>query len=103
MKYLEAILNRLRKPSVVLSLTSQIITILLILRINVDKNMVVGVVTIACSILVTLGIMSDPTTKNKWYLDDVRTCSNCKEKTAHTLVNGKMVCKGCGAVNDDEE
>ncbi len=89
------ILERLRQPSVVLSIASQIVTILLLLNVNVDQNIVTGVVTAVCSILVFMGIMSNPTTQNKWYGDDTLYCKNCQKNTAHLSVADKMICSTC--------
>lgn len=92
------ILERLKHPSVVLSIASQVVTILLLLNISVDQTAVTGIVTAACSILVFMGIMSNPTTKNKWYGDDTLYCENCQNNTPHIPVAGNMTCAYCGTV-----
>lgn len=56
---------RLRKPSIILSLVSQIITILLLLGFDIDKNLIMSVATIICSILVALGILSNSDSTKK--------------------------------------
>lgn len=93
------VLNRLKKPSVILSITSHIITILLLLHVNVDTDAVTGIVTAITSILVILGIISNPSTKNKGYGDDILKCSKCDKKTIHHLINGNLVCSKCGNVH----
>lgn len=92
------ILERLKHPSVVLSIVSQVVAILLLLNVNVDQTIVTGVVTAICSILVFMGIMSNPTTKNKWYGDDTLYCENCQKDSPHIPVGNSMVCTTCGAV-----
>lgn len=97
MTQLKLILERLKKPSVILSITAQVITVLTLLNVNVDKTVVIGLVTAVCSILTLLGILSNPSNKNQWYADDIYTCPNCGKKTVHVMVNGKMVCSECGS------
>ncbi|MGL5973291.1 MAG: phage holin [Oscillospiraceae bacterium] len=101
-------MNRLKNPSVILSIVSHFVTLLTILHINVDIYVATGIVTTVCSILTLLGIMSDPTTKNKGYGDDLRDCTNCKNVSAHKHINGKSICVSCGFeeidnVQDKEE
>lgn len=100
MEQFKIYLKRLRNPSVILSIASQIIAILLLFKINIDSEIIMSVVTGICSILVILGILSDPDTKKITYTDDIMECINCQKKTKHTLVNRKMVCKECGGVKE---
>ncbi len=96
MLYLKSILKRLKNPSVLISIGSQIVTILLLFNIQVDVDLITGVIAAACSIFVLLGILSDPNTQNKGYPDDVFQCSHCNKPTEHVVVNGQMVCRECG-------
>lgn len=96
MTHLNLILQRLKNPSVLLSIASQIVTLLLLFHIKVDINLVTGAIAAISSILVLLGIMSDPTTQNKGYTDDLFPCESCGSDTPHVLVNGKLVCRTCG-------
>ena len=89
-------LNRLKKPSVILSLISQIIIILSLLNINVDTNQINAVATGIMSILVTMGIMSNPDTKNKTFGDDIRLCENCGNTDIHVDISGELTCTVCG-------
>lgn len=95
---IQQIIKRLKKPSVLLSLVSQIASLCILFGFNVNENMVMSVTTIVCSVLVTLGIMSNPDTKKNGYGDDVLTCSTSGDKEVHVNVNGQMVCANCGAV-----
>lgn len=97
---LKQFLKRLRKPSVIMSVVSQIITALLLLGFDVDKSLVMAIATIGCSILVTLGILSNPDSTKKGYTDNMLTCSNSGKKEKHIMINGQMVCTECGAVYD---
>ena len=94
--YGNIILNRLKQPSVVLSLVSQITTLLLLFGFQIDPQQLMTFATIVCSILVTLGIMSNPDSNHKGYGDDILICPNCNKPTLHVAVKGKMVCKTCG-------
>ena len=96
MAQLKEILKRLKNPSTVLSLVSEIIVILILFKVNVNVDIVTGVVTACCSILVLLGIMSNPTTSNKGYADDIFYCKNCKENTCHTVIDNNLYCCKCG-------
>ena len=99
MHQLQVIFKRLKKPSVLISVSSQIVTILLLLNVYVDVDVVSAIITGICSILVLLGIVSDPETQNKGYGDDLIECSGCHHKTRHIMINGKMVCTNCGCEN----
>lgn len=95
---IKSIISRLKKPTVLLSIASQIVSLLLLLGFNINESMIMTVVTIGCSVLVTLGIMSNPDTKNTGYGDDLLVCSNSGQLEPHVMVNSQMVCKNCGAV-----
>lgn len=99
MSQIHAILERLKKPSVLISIASQIATILLLFNIPVNMNLVSAVITGLFSIFVLLGIVSDPTTQTKGYGDDWIKCSGCQKTSRHVMVNGKMVCTECGCEN----
>lgn len=99
MNQLKNILARLKNPSVVISIVSQIVSILLLLNVHVDQSAVSAVVAAVCSVLVLLGIMSNPDTQNKGYGDDMYECSGCHEVTAHVRVGENFVCPKCGCVN----
>ncbi|MEG2518810.1 MAG: hypothetical protein RSB65_04065, partial [Oscillospiraceae bacterium] len=98
MTQFKVILERLKKPSVLISIASQIATILLLFKVNVDMTIVTGVITALGSILVLLGILSNPNTQNKGFGDDILPCAGCGKDTVHLMVNGEMVCRECGTV-----
>ena len=88
-KQLKVMLSRLKNPSVVLSIASQIIAILMLLNVHVDE----GIVT---------GIMSNPESTKKGYGDDIYKCPNCNCDCEYVEVNGKLVCKKCGTEKPQE-
>lgn len=88
-------LNRLKKPSVVLSIVSQILILLSLFKVNVDVSLVNGVVGACLSILVTLGIMSNPDTTNKMYSDKIEYCPTCDDNHVFSVVAGQHVCTNC--------
>ncbi len=90
--------ERLRKPSTLLSMISQGVSILLMLGVKVDQSLIMTVATAGCSILVMLGILSNPDSQKKGYGDDILICSSTGEDEKHVKVNGQMVCEKCGAV-----
>ena len=98
MKQINVILERLKNPSVVLSIAAQIVTLLMLFRINANINIIMGVITTGCSILTLLGIISNHSSQKKWYRDDIYICTKCHKKSVHVMVNGKMVCSECGSV-----
>lgn len=59
MKMLKIIGRRLRRPKIILSLVSQIVTILLLFGCQLDEHMVNGLAA-RCSMLITLGILCPP-------------------------------------------
>ncbi len=95
---LVAYMGRLRKPSTLLSLVSQVVSILLLLGIHINQSAVMAVAAAVCSLMVTLGILSNPDTAKNGYGDDILTCSVSGKKEKHVLVNGQMVCQNCGTV-----
>lgn len=99
MHQFRTILRRLRKPSVLISVFSQVLTITMLFQINHNLNIITGVMTGVCSILVLLGILSDPNTMNKGYGDDFALCTGCNKMCEHVQVNGNMICRECGCVN----
>lgn len=90
-------LNRLKRPSVLLSIVSQVVTLLLLFGFDVNENLVMSVAAAGCSLLVTLGILSNPDTRKGSYGDDMLPCSRTGRLERHVLVNGKFVCAQCGA------
>lgn len=96
------IVSRLKKPSVILSLVSQIASVPIVFGLNVDKNIIITVAAILCNVLVTLGILSNPDTETKGYGDDVFVCTGCGQEQPHVIVNGQLVCKNCGTVYNGE-
>lgn len=94
------VIKRLRKPSVLLSLLSHVLTLFITMGLQVNEHYIMSIATIACSILVTLGILSNPDTTTKGYGDDYLICSASGRLEPHVPVNGKMVCTNCGAVHD---
>lgn len=102
MVQLQLILKRLRKPSVIASLTSQIMALLILFEVSVDTNMITSVITILTSIMVMLGIFSNPDAQNKGFKDDISICSQCNEMTQHVKVGENMVCSNCGSISNEE-
>lgn len=96
MTQLKIILERLKNPSVLLSIGSQIVAILVLLKVNVDMNIISGVIAAVCSILVLMGILSDPTTNNKGYHDDILPCESCNKKSKHITIDNNVMCSICG-------
>jgi uncharacterized membrane protein len=99
---MKVLLYRLKKPSTIISLVSQITSLLLIFGVSVNADAVITVTTLVCSILVILGILSNPDTVNKGYGDDYLQCAMDGRKTLHVEVNGQMLCKDCGAIHYTE-
>lgn len=95
-KQLKILLQRLRKPSVLLSLASQVVSLLIVFGFNVNTDAVIKAVTIITSILATLGILSNPDSTKAGYNDDILHCLNDDDKTQHVFVNGEYLCKDCG-------
>lgn len=95
MLQIKTYLKRLRNPTVVLSIVSQVVILLSVLDIDVDTETLNGLIAGVLSILVTLGIMSNPDSTKKTYGDDIIYCETCKKETIHAKVAGEMVCLDC--------
>lgn len=96
MVQLRLILKRLRKPSVIASLTSQIITLLILFNVTIDTTLITSIITSITSILVILGVFSNPDTQKKGYRDDVSPCCKCNTNTQHVKIGDDMICVICG-------
>lgn len=96
MQQIKLLLARLKKPSVLISLTSQVAAILVLLGSTVDVTAVTAIATAVCSLLATLGILSDPTAQNKGFGDDLGYCENCGALAPCVMVAGQLVCRHCG-------
>ncbi|MEG2420617.1 MAG: phage holin [Oscillospiraceae bacterium] len=102
MLQVKAMLTRLKNPAVILSIVSQVVTLLVLFKVQVDMTLVGGAVTAVCSILVLLGIMSDPTTKRKGYGDDMAQCPSCGVVGPHLVTGDTLTCKNCGSQHSAE-
>lgn len=98
MEQIKLFAKRLKNPTVVLSILSQVFMIFSLLNVSVDENMITGVITASLSILVTLGIMSNPDTATKTYGDDFMYCETCNKRTHHVVVGDKILCEECNQV-----
>lgn len=96
MQQIKLLLARLKSPSVLISIVSQVAAILVLLGRVVDVNLVTTVTAAVCSLLVTLGILSDPNTQNKGFGDDLHYCAHCGAVTPHVAVTGTLICRTCG-------
>lgn len=96
MDVLHRIMVRLKKPSVFVSIVSEIIAIMLIFNVKVDVGVAEGLLAAVSSIFVTLGILSNPMKLGKGYQDDMRICENCGKMKRHVLVGGQLLCEDCG-------
>ena len=67
---LKTILKRLKNPSVLISIASEIVVIFMLFNVGIGVNVVSGTLTAISSILVLLGILSNPDTENKGYGED---------------------------------
>lgn len=73
---LKTFLGTLRNPMVITSIISQILIILTLFKVNVDVDMISKIVIAVCSILVSLGIMNNPSKENTNKSIKIR-CSKC--------------------------
>lgn len=101
MVQLRLILKRIRKPSVIASLTSQIIALLVLFEVQIDTAFISNFVTVITSIMIILGIFSNPDSQQKGYGDDIRTCSKCKQLTQHVKIGDNMICVNCGGTSNE--
>lgn len=95
MKYVKVVLSRLKNPMVIISISSQILIILLTLfRVSVNTDLVNKVALAAGSILVSLGIFNNPAPETVSIKK--LECCHCGKMANHVMVNGKFVCEECG-------
>lgn len=97
MDQLKIFLHRLKKPSVIISIASEAVMMLTFFHFDIDADATIKTITTLVSLLVTMGILSNPDSSKAGYGDDITVCSGCGEETKHVLVNGEMLCENCGS------
>lgn len=103
MVQLQLVLKRLKKPSVIASLTSQVMTLLLLFNIEIDTTLITSVISSVMSIFVILGIFSNPDAKKRGYRDDISQCTKCGKMTQHVPIGSKMICAVCGCSSNERD
>lgn len=96
------ILKRLRKPSVLLSIVSQIVAILLMFGFNINQSNVMTIASLMCTLLVTIGILSNPDAPTKGDSSDMKICSKTGKLEKHVLIKEQWICTECGAAHTPE-
>ena len=91
------ILQRLRKPTIMMSVASQILTILILCGIKIDEAAIMTIATALCALLSTIGILSSADIKKKNKAGDVPDENKVQQ---NVLTSGSIVCKNCGTVNE---
>lgn len=100
MEQLKIVLKRLRRPSVIISIVSQVTAFLVLFNVNIDKSVIMSAATIVCSILTTMGILSNPDSQKNGYGDDIINCESCGGSKLHVNAGDQMICADCGAIHD---
>lgn len=94
---MKEILKKLKNPTVLFSVLSQLVALLILLGVKLNEDTAVAVIGIIMSILGTLGIIQKADV-DKLKADTVLLpCSNTGLEEPHVLINGKMICTKCGA------
>lgn len=93
-KKIKVILERLKNPIVLISIVSQILIILSVFKTNIDTDLVTKVMLAIGSILVSLGIVNNPSKET--IHTEFLYCRHCKRYTNHILINGRYICEECG-------
>lgn len=100
---LASMFNRLSHPTVIISLVSHVVQILVLAGVDVNQKAVLSIITAACSIFVTLGVLSNPDTENQGYGDDMLICSESGQLEKHVKVAGQLICQPHGKVYKPSE
>jgi len=99
MQTLKMILGRLKNPVVVLSIASQLISLFVLMGYHVNESLILSLLAIVCSILIALGIMTNPAPRGEG--GDSLLCSTCEEKTLHIQAGKSRFCSNCGKIHTD--
>ncbi len=100
---MKQILERLKNPTILLSVVSQIVAMLILVGVKIDEQMALTLAGMGVSILGSLGILSKKGIAGYAAKTENLTCSNSGEVEPHVLINGQMVCTKCGAVYTNED
>lgn len=71
-KILKSILIRLNNKGTLLALASLIVSLLIQFGLDFDSDKVLGIVQTVCAILITLGVLNDPTQNTAPYIPGVK-------------------------------
>lgn len=86
---------RLKNPVVITSIVSQVLIIFTVFKINVNQDAVSKAVVAICSILVSLGVLNNPTNPKPTKTIKIK-CTHCGETTEYLLLNGEIMCDDDG-------
>lgn len=100
---MKEMLQKLKNPTVLISVLSQIGAILILMGVDLNENMVMSLIGMVVSILATLGIVSKSDTKPPELESACLTCTNTGTQELHVKINGQMTCVKCGAICDTPE
>lgn len=84
-------LGRIKNPMVITSIVSQVLIILTIFKVNVDIDMVTKVIVAFCSIMVSLGIMNNPSKEQIKKTIRIK-CSKCGQVSEYIMIEGEVMC-----------
>ncbi|MCI7207289.1 MAG: phage holin family protein [Clostridium sp.] len=79
-KTLKSLLNRLNNKGTIISLTALIVSLLCQFGLDIDSEKILGIVQTICSILIILGILSDPIDNTEAYIPGISDKLVDKEK-----------------------
>lgn len=76
--------------------------LIMLFGVEIDTTLATSIITNVTSILVILGILSNPDSKHKDYRDDISLCTKCGGMTQHVQIGENMICNICGCSSTSE-
>lgn len=86
-----AVLDRFKNPVVITSIVSQIYILVTVFKGGVSTGAINSLFVAICSILVSLGVLNNPTNVKSIKKVKIK-CSNCGEAKEYLFSNGNLMC-----------
>ena len=78
---LKSVVTRLNNKGTILALVGLVVSLLIQFGFDIDSEKIIGIVNTVCTILITLGVLNDPTQNTNAYIPYISDKLANKEET----------------------